>query len=98
LGRDPGGTLRLSASFLEFNKRSQSFSLMEPSMPRFVVRFVKDVLGGNGRMREISQATVELNARNERVAEQKAKQKFCDMHATHDWSLHADRVNVDSTD
>jgi hypothetical protein len=64
-------------------------------MPRFVVRFVKNVLGENGQMREVTQATVELDARNEREAEQKAKQKFCDMHATHEWSLHADRVEVD---
>ncbi|HMM87610.1 hypothetical protein [Bradyrhizobium sp.] len=67
-------------------------------MPYFVVRFVKDVLGENGQMREVGQATVELDARNEREAEQKAKQRFCDMHRTRDWSLHADRLKVDSAD
>ena len=29
-------------------------------MPYFVVRFMKDVLGENGQMREVGQATVEL--------------------------------------
>jgi hypothetical protein len=67
-------------------------------MPRFIVRFVKDVLGDNGLVRAVGQATVEIDARNEREAEQQAKQRFCDMHATHDWSLHADRLKVDSID
>jgi len=67
-------------------------------MPRFIVRFVKDVLGENGQVRAVSQATMEIDARNEREAEQKGKQRFCDMHATHDWSLHADRLKVDSID
>ena len=67
-------------------------------MPRFVVRFVKNVLGENGQMREVTQATVELDARNERDAEERAEQGFCEMHATHDWSLHADRLKVGSAD
>jgi hypothetical protein len=67
-------------------------------MPRFIVRFVKDVLGDNGLVRAVGQATVEIDARNEREAEQQAKQRFCDMHATHDWSLHADRLKVESID
>ena len=67
-------------------------------MPRFIVRFVKDVLGDNGLVRAVGQATVEIDARNEPEAEQQAKQRFCDMHATHDWSLHADRLKVDSID
>jgi len=32
-------------------------------MPYFVVRFMKDELGENGQMREVGQATVELDAR-----------------------------------
>ncbi len=67
-------------------------------MPRYIVRFVKDILGENGQMCEIGQATVELDARDERDAEQKAKQRFCEMHATHDWSLHADRLKVYAAD
>jgi hypothetical protein len=67
-------------------------------MPRFIVRFVKDVLGEKGQVCEICQATVELAARNESEAEQKAKRRFCEMHATRDWSLHADRLKVDPAD
>jgi hypothetical protein len=67
-------------------------------MPHFIARFLKDVLGENGRICEICQATIELDARDERDAAQTAKQKFCDMHATHDWSLHADRLKIDPAD
>ena len=67
-------------------------------MPRYIVRFVKDVLGENGHVCEICQATVELDARNDRHAEENAKQKFCEIYATHDWSLHADRFKLDPAD
>ena len=67
-------------------------------MTHYLVRFVKDVLGENGHVCEICQATVELDARNDRDAEEKAKQKFCEIHATHDWSLHADRFKMDPAD
>jgi hypothetical protein len=67
-------------------------------MPRFIVHFVKDLLGENGQRYEICQATVELDARDARDAEEKAKQKFCEMHATHDWSLHADSLTVQPAD
>jgi hypothetical protein len=43
-------------------------------------------------------AAIKVDARNDREAEQKAKDKFCGIHATHDWSLHADRVKVDPAD
>jgi hypothetical protein len=67
-------------------------------MPRFIVRFMKDVLGENGQMCEVCQTSVELEARTDREAEQKAKEKFCKIHTTHDWSLHADRLKVDPGD
>ena len=53
-------------------------------MPRFIVRFMKDVLGENGQMCEVCQTSVELEARTDREAEQKAKEKFCEIHTTHD--------------
>ena len=67
-------------------------------MPRFIVSFMKKVLGDNGQMGEVCQTTIELDARNDREAEQQAKERFCQMHATHDWSLHADRLKVDPAD
>ena len=67
-------------------------------MPRFIVHFIKDVLGDNGQIREVCQSTIEVDAGNAGEAERKAKERFCDIHATHDWSLHADRLNVDPAD
>ncbi|MDE5462222.1 hypothetical protein [Bradyrhizobium sp. CSS354] len=67
-------------------------------MPRFIIRFAKDVLGENGQMSEVWQTTIELDARDEREAELMAKARFCDIHGTHDWSLHADRLKVDPAD
>jgi len=53
-------------------------------MPHFIVRFMKDVLGENGQTCEVCQTAVEVDARNDREAERKAKEKFCDIHSTHD--------------
>jgi len=42
-------------------------------MPRFIVRFIKDVLGDNGQMDEVCQKAIELDAPNGGEAEQQAK-------------------------
>jgi hypothetical protein len=52
------------------------------------------VLGGNGRLIEICQSSVEIDAINENQATELAKQKFCEAERLHEWSLHADRVEV----
>ncbi|MBO4221429.1 hypothetical protein [Bradyrhizobium neotropicale] len=67
-------------------------------MSRFVVSFMKDVLGDNGREREVCQSSLEVNASNEGQAAEMAKQKFCEAQALCDWSLHADRIRIDSAD
>lgn len=67
-------------------------------MSRFVVRFMKDVLGENGRQAEICQCTVEVDASNEGHATELAKQKFCETQSLCDWSLHADRIQVRPAD
>jgi hypothetical protein len=67
-------------------------------MPRFIVRFIKNVLGEKGQTSEVCQTTIEMDARNAQEAEQKAKESFCETHSTHDWSLHADRLKVDPAD
>jgi hypothetical protein len=67
-------------------------------MSWFVVRFVKDVLGENGRECEVCQSTLEVEAANEDEAAEAAKQCFCRMQHLSDWSLHADRVNVSAAD
>jgi hypothetical protein len=67
-------------------------------MSRFVVRFMKDVLGENGRETEVCQGSLEVDAANEGDAEELAKTKFCEVQALRDWSLHADRIQVKPAD
>ena len=67
-------------------------------MSRFVVKFMKDVLGENGREAEICQGTLEIDALNEGQAAELAKRKFCETQALRHWSLHADRIQVSETD
>jgi hypothetical protein len=63
-------------------------------MARFVVRFLKDVLGENGHEAEICQCYLEIEAANRIEAVELAKMKFCEKEILTDWSLHADRVQV----
>jgi len=67
-------------------------------MSRFVVRFLKDVLGENGRETEICQSSVEVDASSEGQAVELAKKKFCETQALRDWSLRADRIRVKAAD
>lgn len=67
-------------------------------MSRFVVRFMKDVLGDNGRETEICQSAMEVDAPNEGHAAELAKRRFCEAQALRDWSLHADRIQVKAAD
>ncbi len=67
-------------------------------MSRFVVRFMKDVLGENGRQAEICQSVVEVDASSEGHATELAKQKFCETQSLCDWTLHADRLQVKKAD
>ena len=67
-------------------------------MSRFVVRFMKDVLGTNGRESEVCQSSLEVDAANEGQAAELAKIRFCQAQALHDWSLHADRIHIRAAD
>lgn len=67
-------------------------------MSRFVVSFMKDVLGENGRESEICQRSLEVDASNEGQATELAKRKFCETEALRHWSLHADRIQVKQAD
>jgi hypothetical protein len=67
-------------------------------MSRYVVSFMKDVLGDNGRQIEICQKTVEIDAHSEGEATELAKQKFCKAERLCEWSLHADRINIKAAD
>jgi len=63
-------------------------------MSRYVVHFMKDVLGENGRELEVCQGTLEIDAASEGDAAELAKQKFCESQSLCDWSLHADRIQI----
>jgi hypothetical protein len=67
-------------------------------MSRFVISFMKDVLGGNGREIEICQSTLEIDAPSESEARELAKQRFCQAERLCEWSLHADRINIKAAD
>lgn len=67
-------------------------------MSRFVVLFMKDVLGANGRESEVCQGTLEVDAANEGQATELAKTRFCQAQALHHWSLHADRIRIRAAD
>ena len=70
----------------------------EGFMSRFVVRFLKDVLGENGREAEICQGSLQIDASDEVDATERAKRKFCETQALRHWSLHADRIQVSASD
>jgi hypothetical protein len=66
-------------------------------MSHFVVSFMKDVLGDNGRQAEICQRILEIDAPTEGEAKEIAKQRFCKAERLGEWSLHADRIQVKSS-
>jgi len=63
-------------------------------MSLYVVQFMKDVLGNNGRHSEVCQGVLEVYALDVGEATESAKQRFCENQALHHWSLHADRIQV----
>ena len=63
-------------------------------MSRYVVRFMKVVLGENGHETEICQRSMEVDAADKLRASDLAKLSFCKSERVKDWSLHADRVHV----
>jgi hypothetical protein len=67
-------------------------------MSRYVVHFMKDVLGENGRELEVCQGSLEIDAASEGDAAELAKQKFCESQSLCDWSLHADRFRIKAAD
>jgi hypothetical protein len=63
-------------------------------MSYFVVSFMKDVLGGNGRHIEICQRILEVDASDEGAATELAKRQFCQSERLCEWSLRADRIAI----
>lgn len=67
-------------------------------MSHFVVSFMKDVLGGNGRQIEVCQRKLEIDATDEGQAAELAKQQFCKVERLREWSLRADRFKIMTSD
>ena len=63
-------------------------------MTRYIVRFMKDVVGENGHVAEICQRSIEIEASSRGHAAELAKIRFCEAEKVKEWLLHADRVRV----
>ncbi|TGN89011.1 hypothetical protein EOW77_0009240 [Bradyrhizobium yuanmingense] len=67
-------------------------------MAHFTVRFLKNVIGDQGKSCEVCQRTVDVDARDADEAASLAQQQFCELREIGDWSLHADRIEVQPAD
>jgi hypothetical protein len=67
-------------------------------MSQYVVKFLKKVIGDNGREEEICQCVLEVNARNKAEAAELAKKDFCKTQGVSNWLNHADRMDVKEAD
>ena len=63
-------------------------------MARYIARFMKDVLGENGRQAEICQRSIEVEAPSRGRAAELAKIQFCKAENLQTWVLHADRIRI----
>jgi hypothetical protein len=63
-------------------------------MSRYLVQFMKVVLGENGHETEICQRWMEVDASDKVKAAELAKASFCESECVKDWSIHADHVRV----
>ena len=63
-------------------------------MARYVARFMKNVLGGNGHEAEICQRSIEIEASCATDAAELAKTRVCESEHVKEWLHHADRVHV----
>ena len=67
-------------------------------MSGFRVRFFKKVLGGNGHEVDACQYSFETVANTRAEAEERAKKAFCEDHLLTNWTIHADRFQVEQAD
>jgi hypothetical protein len=67
-------------------------------VPRYIVKFTKNVLSDSGHQATIIERAFDLTARDREEAKQLAKRRFCDLEGVGDWSLHADEILVEEAD
>ena len=65
-------------------------------MAQFRVKFLKTVCGDTGHEVEICQRVLDVEAANEEAAVEMAKPRFSRLENIDNWSLHADRVQVEN--
>jgi hypothetical protein len=65
-------------------------------MPVFRVTFFKEVLGDPGRDVVAEQGSFVIEADTAEAAVELAKSRFCEEQAIRDWSIHADRFEVET--
>lgn len=85
------GRRRKLAKALPRVDRSKALHSKEP----YVVTFYKTVMTHYGREREISERVIEVLASDAQLALEQAKAEFCRLEGLRDWSLHADRYEVE---
>ena len=67
-------------------------------MSRYVVKFMKNVVGGDRHEVEVCQGLFEIEARDKSTAIEMAKRKFCEIGHLAAWSIHADRIQAAKSD
>lgn len=70
----------------------------EVAITHFTDRFLKNVIGDQGKSCEVCQRTVDVDARDATEAASLAQQQFCEFREIRDWLLHADRIDVQPAD
>jgi hypothetical protein len=67
-------------------------------MPRYVVKFVKQMVSDQGQNFSSVQSSIEVDAANRNTAATSAQRLFCEQEHVGDWTLHADEVIVSEAD
>jgi hypothetical protein len=61
---------------------------------RYVVKFIKRVMGDNGRQADLCQRQLEIDADSQPAALERAKRQFCAAERVRDWKTRADRIEL----
>jgi hypothetical protein len=67
-------------------------------MPRYLVKFVKQVLSDQGQNFRPVQRSFEIDAADRKMAAKSAERLFCEQQRVSDWTLFADEVIVGEAD
>jgi len=67
-------------------------------MSRFQVRFYKEVTSDTGQDVDACQASFDIDASDEHSAVERAKRRFCKQRQISNWTVNADRVEIEHLD